>query len=356
MNKINPSLSTRWGLHLGGLPLLLALAMLLLAAGSARAQSRLSESAAAPDGLTAIEWAQIESQIAAAEYQFTPVADGWAAPNRAQGWQTTFDPEGAQVNPVNGGWSWRLTLSGYGYGDNLRDLTGREDLAIQADKETVTYQWDPILSEWWINGTAGLEQGFTLQEKPVDGNHHSMDSGTEPLVIEMAASGSLTPVQGGEAIYFQDAGGATVLTYDKLYVLDANDKEIPARLQLAGRVVQILVEDRDAAYPLTIDPWLQQAKLTADDDAAGDQFGNSVAVSGDTAVVGAYANDDGGSTSGSAYVFVRSGTTWSQQAKLTASDAAAGDQFGYEVAVSGDTAVVGANGDDDGRAWHCRQL
>ena len=72
-------------------------------------------------------------------------------------------------------------------------------------------------------------------------------------------------------------------------------------------------------------------------------FGISVAVSGDTAVVGAHRDDTpAGDDAGSAYVFVRSGGTWTQQAKLTASDAAAGDLFGFSVAVAGDTAVVGA--------------
>jgi hypothetical protein len=88
--------------------------------------------------------------------------------------------------------------------------------------------------------------------------------------------------------------------------------------------------------------WTQQAKLTASDAAGGDFFGRSVAVSGDTAVVGANGDDDAGSSSGSAYVFVRSGTVWTQQAKLTASDAATSDQFGVSLAVSGDTAVIGA--------------
>ncbi|HNU43663.1 MAG TPA: FG-GAP repeat protein, partial [Phycisphaerae bacterium] len=88
------------------------------------------------------------------------------------------------------------------------------------------------------------------------------------------------------------------------------------------------------------------AKLTAADAAASDRFGYSVAVSGDTAVIGAYGDDDGGSSAGSAYVFVRAGGAWSQQAKLTAADAAQGDEFGYSVAVSGDTAVIGAYQDD----------
>lgn len=94
--------------------------------------------------------------------------------------------------------------------------------------------------------------------------------------------------------------------------------------------------------------WSEQAKLTASDAAAGDWFGYSVAVSGDTAVVGANGDDDGGSASDSAYVFVRSGMSWNEQTKLTASDPAIGDNFGTSVALSGHTAVVGAPFDDDG--------
>ncbi|HEX9696581.1 MAG TPA: Ig-like domain-containing protein, partial [Actinomycetota bacterium] len=93
--------------------------------------------------------------------------------------------------------------------------------------------------------------------------------------------------------------------------------------------------------------WTEQAKLTASDAAAGDDFGVSVSVSGDAAVVGSWFDDDAGSSSGSAYVFSRSGSTWTQQAKLTATDAAAFDDFGVSVSVSGDTAVVGSVFDDD---------
>ncbi len=85
--------------------------------------------------------------------------------------------------------------------------------------------------------------------------------------------------------------------------------------------------------------WSQQAILTASDGATNDSFGDSVSISGDTAVVGA---DGRKSLTGAAYVFVRSGSTWSQQAELKASDGAKFDEFGVSVAVSGDTAVVGA--------------
>ncbi len=93
--------------------------------------------------------------------------------------------------------------------------------------------------------------------------------------------------------------------------------------------------------------WSQQAKLTASDAAQNDDFGTSVSISGDYAIVGAHANDDGGSYSGSAYIFVRSGTNWTEQAKLTASDANGADEFGISVSIDGDYAIVGAYRDDD---------
>ncbi|MDZ4064446.1 MAG: FG-GAP repeat protein, partial [Coriobacteriia bacterium] len=94
--------------------------------------------------------------------------------------------------------------------------------------------------------------------------------------------------------------------------------------------------------------WIQKAKLLASDGGASDYFGYSVAVSGDTAVVGAYRDDDKGTDAGAAYVFTRNGDgTWTQKAKLLASDGGAFDYFGCSVAVSGDIAAVGASNDDD---------
>jgi len=110
------------------------------------------------------------------------------------------------------------------------------------------------------------------------------------------------------------------------------------------------IEDSGSAYVFTLTgtTWTQQAKLTASDGAAFDQFGNSVAIAGDTIVVCApWGDTDNGDTSGSAYVFTLTGTTWTEQAKLTASDGAAGDEFGRSVAIAGDTIVVGARLDDD---------
>lgn len=93
--------------------------------------------------------------------------------------------------------------------------------------------------------------------------------------------------------------------------------------------------------------WTLQAQLAVSDGS--DSFGHSVAISGDTALISAPSSGVGSlANSGAAYVFVRSGNRWTKQAQLTASDAALGDSFGWSVAIDGDTAVIGASGDDAG--------
>lgn len=96
--------------------------------------------------------------------------------------------------------------------------------------------------------------------------------------------------------------------------------------------------------------WSEQAILSADNFGMGDNFGYSVSLSGDTAVIGAYKEDglDNGNQddSGAAYVFFRSGINWSQQAYLKASNLGANDNFGVSVGISNDTIVVGAFGED----------
>jgi len=100
---------------------------------------------------------------------------------------------------------------------------------------------------------------------------------------------------------------------------------------------------KGAAYVFTRTgtSWTQQAKLLAADGVASDYFGYSVSLSGDTALIGAMSQN---ASIGAAYVFTRTGTTWTPQAKLSAADGAAGDNFGYSITLSGDTALIGALG------------
>jgi len=114
------------------------------------------------------------------------------------------------------------------------------------------------------------------------------------------------------------------------------------------------VTDHGEAYIFTRSgsTWSQQARIEANDQAEYDRFGESVAISGDTAIVGAQWEDTSfynASAAGAAYIFTRSGSTWSQQQKLEKSwpgAPQATDLFGSSVAIDGDTAVIGARGDD----------
>ncbi|MCI0389939.1 MAG: putative Ig domain-containing protein [Acidobacteria bacterium] len=112
------------------------------------------------------------------------------------------------------------------------------------------------------------------------------------------------------------------------------------------------IADQGSAYVFTRGGgvWTQQQKLTADDGAMFDHFGDRVALNGDTVLVGVQDDDIGASANqGSAYVFTRTGGVWTQQHKLTAFDGAAGDRFGYAVALSSDTLVASAYSDDIAR-------
>lgn len=95
--------------------------------------------------------------------------------------------------------------------------------------------------------------------------------------------------------------------------------------------------------------WDSGVKIMAADAQADDHFGLSVAISGDYAIVGAYFEDTGGSYAGAAYIFHRTGTnSWDTGVKIVAPDAQANDLFGWSVAISGDYGIVGARGEDSG--------
>jgi FG-GAP repeat len=136
-----------------------------------------------------------------------------------------------------------------------------------------------------------------------------------------------------------DNFGCSVAVSGETALVGANQDDVGANL------------DQGSAYVFTRSGtiWTLQQQLLAIDGAANDRFGWGVALSGETALVGANHRDVGtNADQGAAYVFTRSGTAWTQQPPLTASDGAAGDRFGYAVALAGETAIVGAPFDDIG--------
>ncbi|WP_418886551.1 FG-GAP repeat protein [Halapricum desulfuricans] len=105
-----------------------------------------------------------------------------------------------------------------------------------------------------------------------------------------------------------------------------------------------------AAYVFTRSDgtWSQQAKLTANRGDGDDKFGSSIALAGDTALIGSEGDEEPDwDNAGSAYVFTRSDGAWSQQAKLTAYDSDEGDYFGNAVELAADTTLIGAERDND---------
>ena len=293
----------------------------------------------APEGLSAQDWASIQDQIAAGLYRsYVDGNGGYHAANPALGWQIHYGVDGmmrlTSRDGATGAWQWGLTLTGYGYGD-LKPVGRPQTLAAHGRR--LTYRWDETLDEWWVNDASGLEQGFTLNSPPT-GRAHGI-----PLQLRTAVSGDLRAVRQGAGVAFVDSGETTILAYAQVQAWDAAGQTLPTHLVLGPGSVTLAVDDTRAVYPLTIDPYVQQAYLKASNTGASDQFGAAVAVSGDTVVVGA-PREHG--AAGAAYVFVRSGGAWSQQAYLKASNTGAGDGFGSSVAISGDTVVVGAPGED----------
>lgn len=156
-------------------------------------------------------------------------------------------------------------------------------------------------------------------------------------------------------------GGAVAISGETIVI--GADRERSAANGINGSATDNSAPSAGAAYVFVKSGlgWIQQAYLKPSNTDAEDRFGNSVAISGDTIVVGARGEDGGTSGvngndaddslsgAGAVYVFVRSGTTWTQQAYLKASHPSVGDAFGAAVAVDGDTVVIGAP-DEDGSA------
>ena len=166
----------------------------------------------------------------------------------------------------------------------------------------------------------------------------------------------------GFALFFASSASAVTPAIDEVAKLIASDGEssdyLGYSVAVDGDTALVGVYGDDdlgseagAAYIFTRDSagvWSQQQKLTASDGAADDRFGWAVAVHGDTAVIGKESWDFFAPPPGAAYVFTRdSAGIWSEQQKLTAYDGEAGDYFGESVALSLDTIVIGAYGDDD---------
>ncbi|MBF0451675.1 MAG: S8 family serine peptidase [Candidatus Magnetomorum sp.] len=134
-----------------------------------------------------------------------------------------------------------------------------------------------------------------------------------------------------------DYFGLTVAASASYAIIGANEND---DLGTNSGAAYIFVYESDTGQ------WKEQVKLLPSDGESSDNFGCSVDISGDYAIVGADRDDDHGNSSGAAYIFRREVNTWTQQTKLTPADGAEYDHFGYDVAISDHYAIVGAYADD----------
>jgi FG-GAP repeat len=264
----------------------------------------------------------------------------WRAPNPVAGYDAYVTESRVSIAISDDSKSSvSLSLHSFGYGSDLQPVGSGE---VSGAGQTIQVRRSGSLQEWYVNGPDGLEQGFTLSEPP---RYPVPPSGiSSPLRLALKVSDGWHSVASddGMQVNLRGPAGQTV-EYGKLVVRDNLGSKIPARLTVANAQVVIEVEDSHAVYPLTIDPlFTLQRRLTATDAKTQDFFGHSVALDGNTALVGAPYDDVNHTDQGSAYVFVRNGTTWTEQAHLTAADGANLDLFGWVVALDGDTALVGA--------------
>ncbi len=258
--------------------------------------------------------------------------------NAAQRLGARFDRSGAHVHAVGVGFG--LTLAAVGQGSSLDSLAG---VAPRGNANRVVYAY-PGVSESFVNGPLGLDQRFTLARAPAHG--------AGPLTLSLSLSGDVHArvLAGGKGVVFTGTGGH-VLDYRGLAATDARGHALRAWLSVHGGRVLVHVDARGASYPVSIDPLIQQGSHLTDLGGEGEVgdglFGASIALSSDGSTVVVGAPREYREHTGAAFVFVRSGSTWSQQAELQDSEVNPYEEFGTSVALSadGDTAAIGAEGD-----------
>ena len=354
-----PSLPSHpWPPHL---PTLVARSLCLLTALLLPNAARALAPDAVPSGVEKSDWIGIKAAYDAGRHAIRTTENGHEALNPALGWHITWDHSGfiaRPTAPADGSWQWGLSLSHYGFQEAPQAVSGTPE--SHADGQRLTYQWDDNVKEWYVNDQRGVEHGFTVAQRP-PAKDPSDQTDSSDLSFTLTVRGGLLPSISPDAqsVRFLNASGTTVVTYSGLKVWDADGKILPSHFAAADSThdsFRLLVDERGARYPITIDPLAQQAYLKASNAEAGDNFGNAVAVSGDTVVVGAFhegssttgpsanslSSNNSATEAGAAYVFVRTGSGWTEQAYLKASNTNERDQFGASVSIDGDTIAVGA--------------
>jgi hypothetical protein len=321
-----------------------------------------------PDSGESSAWsARIRGDIEREEYVYSALVDEpgvWSAPNRSQDLRTRVSRAGLEVFPrqtgANGvGAAWRLVLRTASFG---RVGSERELDAASASMRGNRIELDHgLLTEWFVNDERGIEQGWTIAERP---------RGVDPLWIGLEFRGELAlrVEAGGRSAVLVDPCGEATLRYRDLVVFDASGRELDAQITSSPDGVGIRIDDTNASYPVTVDPLLTGPAWTAESDQADAWFGRTVATAGDVngdgysdVVVAANFYDGGETDEGRAYVYLGSSSGVSTTPAWTAESDQAGAFFGHSLSTAGDVngdgysdVIIGAYEFDNGEAGEGR--
>ena len=225
-------------------------------AGATRAGDRLAETGktedAVPEGLTDSDWKSIRREYERHRHAAVAVDGEFRARNPGQQWLTHFDGRGftvepaiAGVEPEAAGWRWGLELQSYGFPGHQRAVRGQAKMTAQNDR--VTYDWDAGLREWFVNDRSGLEHGYTLVSRPPGVGDPQLGAGYR-LELRLAVRGGLR-AQGhadGRGVSFVNEQGHAVVHYTGLKVWDADNRELPARIDADATGLRLVVDERRA--------------------------------------------------------------------------------------------------------------
>ncbi len=294
-------------------------------------------SVAWPSAVRADASASASASASTADYAWEPTADGGVrAENDAQGYDVRVTSRGASVDVRDERGGLGLALRALGRGAQLASVGDAEATRHGARIER---RLDGVI-EWFAHGLAGLQQGFDIPTRP---------AGEGALVLEIAVRGR-TPHLSREGEVRFEAPGVAPLHYRALRAWDARGRALSASMDVHADAIRLRVDDRDARYPIVVDPFVQAATLVADAPVAAAALGSAVAIEGDFAIVGAPADDTHGEDSGAVYVFVRDAPgMWRQEARLDAGSWSPGIRLGSSVSIWGDRILVGADGADSDR-------
>ena len=249
---------------------------------------------------------------------------GYLGMSHVQNLNAWFADEGVTVRPTaaeekrESSWQLKMRLKAFGYGDDLMtappivshhvkdnrieyergenfglriaDFEFSEDSLFNPKSEIPS----PKFVEWYENRAEGIEQGFTINERPT--RNGTLQSGALRLVVQLNGELRAHAKNGGQTIELTDSQSKPALSYSQLTAVDAKGKLLPAHMEtnMNGSEINLVVDERSATYPIVIDPIVATLEKILDagiNTQVGGQFGDAVAIDGDKAIVGSWLED-----------------------------------------------------------------